>query len=108
MRLAENGDLLNFILKNGAVAENQARIWFRQLVLGIVTAVKIEVNKSVEYVKSVANRIIQRIKAVRQKYLQLLNFYNTILLILLFLEFRLYARSSVFTRNGNSTSRYEM
>jgi len=40
MRFAEKGDLLDFILKNGAVAENQARIWFRQLVLGIVYAHK--------------------------------------------------------------------
>lgn len=36
MRFAENGDLLDFILKNGAVAESQARVWFRQLALGIV------------------------------------------------------------------------
>ncbi|XP_046826222.1 testis-specific serine/threonine-protein kinase 1-like [Vespa crabro] len=35
MRYAENGDLLDFILKNGAVSENQARIWLRQLALGI-------------------------------------------------------------------------
>lgn len=34
MRYAENGDLLEFILKNGAVGESQARIWFRQLSLG--------------------------------------------------------------------------
>lgn len=35
MRFAENGDLLDFVLKNGAVAESQARVWFRQLALGI-------------------------------------------------------------------------
>lgn len=35
MRYAESGDLLEFILKNGAVAEGQARVWFRQLALGI-------------------------------------------------------------------------
>lgn len=35
MRYAENGDLLDFVLKNGAVAEGQARVWLRQLALGI-------------------------------------------------------------------------
>ncbi|XP_012224338.1 testis-specific serine/threonine-protein kinase 6-like [Linepithema humile] len=35
MRFAENGDLLEFVLKNGAVTENQARVWFRQLALGL-------------------------------------------------------------------------
>ncbi|CAK9826788.1 Testis-specific serine/threonine-protein kinase 1 [Anthophora retusa] len=35
MRYAENGDLLEFILKHGAAAEGQARVWFRQLSLGL-------------------------------------------------------------------------
>ncbi|KAK2582297.1 hypothetical protein KPH14_004638 [Odynerus spinipes] len=35
MRFAENGDLLDHILKNGAVSESQARIWLRQLALGL-------------------------------------------------------------------------
>ncbi|XP_022912583.1 testis-specific serine/threonine-protein kinase 3-like [Onthophagus taurus] len=35
MRFAENGDLLEFILKKGAISEAQARVWLRQLALGI-------------------------------------------------------------------------
>ncbi|XP_066582015.1 testis-specific serine/threonine-protein kinase 3-like [Prorops nasuta] len=35
MRHAENGDLLEFILKNGAASEDQARVWLRQLALGL-------------------------------------------------------------------------
>lgn len=35
MRFAENGDLLEFILKKGAVSEAQARVWTRQLALAI-------------------------------------------------------------------------
>ncbi|XP_018343670.1 PREDICTED: testis-specific serine/threonine-protein kinase 1-like isoform X2 [Trachymyrmex septentrionalis] len=35
MRFAENGDLFNYILKNGRVTESQARVWFRQLALGL-------------------------------------------------------------------------
>ncbi|XP_044729417.1 testis-specific serine/threonine-protein kinase 3-like [Chrysoperla carnea] len=35
MRFAENGDLLEFILKHGGVAENQARVWLRQMALAI-------------------------------------------------------------------------
>lgn len=35
MRFSENGDLLGYILKNGCVSENQSRVWFRQLALGI-------------------------------------------------------------------------
>ncbi|KAG7187874.1 hypothetical protein KM043_013854 [Ampulex compressa] len=33
--LPQNGDLLDFILHSGSVAESQARIWFRQLALGL-------------------------------------------------------------------------
>ncbi|KAJ9591945.1 hypothetical protein L9F63_001547 [Diploptera punctata] len=35
LRYAENGDLLDFVLKNGAVAESQARVWLRQLALAV-------------------------------------------------------------------------
>lgn len=35
MRYGENGDLLGYILKNGAVSENQSRVWMRQLALGL-------------------------------------------------------------------------
>ncbi|PSN41587.1 Testis-specific serine/threonine-protein kinase 1 [Blattella germanica] len=35
LRYAENGDLLDFVLKNGAIAESQARVWLRQLALGV-------------------------------------------------------------------------
>ncbi|XP_043267761.1 testis-specific serine/threonine-protein kinase 1-like [Venturia canescens] len=35
MRFAENGDLLEFILKSGSIAESQARVWFRQLALAL-------------------------------------------------------------------------
>ncbi|XP_014298095.2 testis-specific serine/threonine-protein kinase 1 [Microplitis demolitor] len=35
MRFAESGDLLEYITKNGSVGEIQARIWLRQLTLGL-------------------------------------------------------------------------
>lgn len=35
MRFAENGDLLEFVLKRGAISEAQARVWLRQMALGI-------------------------------------------------------------------------
>ncbi|XP_055383333.1 testis-specific serine/threonine-protein kinase 2-like [Condylostylus longicornis] len=35
MRYAENGDLLDYILKNDAVPEDQARIWVKQIALGV-------------------------------------------------------------------------
>lgn len=35
MRFAENGDLLEFILKKGAVSEAQSRVWLRQIVLAV-------------------------------------------------------------------------
>lgn len=35
MRFAETGDLLEFILRKGSVAEAQARVWLRQLALAI-------------------------------------------------------------------------
>lgn len=35
MRFAENGDLLEFILKRGAISEAQSRVWMRQLALAV-------------------------------------------------------------------------
>lgn len=35
MRFAENGDLLDFILKKGSISEAQSRVWMRQLCLGV-------------------------------------------------------------------------
>lgn len=35
MRVAENGDLLEFVLKKGSISEAQARVWLRQLALAV-------------------------------------------------------------------------
>lgn len=35
MKYAENGDLLNFIKTYGPIPENQTRLWFQQMVLGL-------------------------------------------------------------------------
>ncbi|OWR55454.1 testis-specific serine/threonine-protein kinase 3-like isoform X1 [Danaus plexippus] len=35
LRFAENGDLLDFLSQNGAVPENQSRLWMRQILSGI-------------------------------------------------------------------------
>lgn len=35
MRYAENGDLLEFVLKKGSISEAQARVWLRQLALAL-------------------------------------------------------------------------
>ncbi|CAB3228598.1 unnamed protein product [Arctia plantaginis] len=35
LRFAENGDLLDFLTQNGAVPENQSRLWMRQIISGI-------------------------------------------------------------------------
>ncbi|RZC35391.1 Pkinase, and/or RNA pol L 2 domain containing protein [Asbolus verrucosus] len=35
MRFAENGDLLEFILKKGSISEAQSRVWMRQLALAV-------------------------------------------------------------------------
>ncbi|XP_044255387.1 testis-specific serine/threonine-protein kinase 1-like [Tribolium madens] len=35
MRYAENGDLLEFILKKGSISEAQSRVWLRQLALAV-------------------------------------------------------------------------
>ncbi|XP_017769659.1 PREDICTED: testis-specific serine/threonine-protein kinase 3-like [Nicrophorus vespilloides] len=35
MRFAENGDLLEFIVKKGAVSEAQSRVWLRQICLAV-------------------------------------------------------------------------
>ncbi|KAK9746985.1 Protein kinase domain [Popillia japonica] len=35
MRYAEKGDLLEFVLKKGALSEPQARVWFRQIALAV-------------------------------------------------------------------------
>ncbi|XP_075972234.1 testis-specific serine/threonine-protein kinase 3-like [Anticarsia gemmatalis] len=35
LRFAENGDLLDFLTQNGAVPENQCRLWMRQIISGL-------------------------------------------------------------------------
>lgn len=35
MRYADNGDLLDFVKKNGVVPEQQAKLWFRQMASGL-------------------------------------------------------------------------
>lgn len=35
MRYADNGDLLDYIKRNGVVLENQAKLWFRQMASGL-------------------------------------------------------------------------
>ncbi|KAK0090788.1 hypothetical protein PV325_003808 [Microctonus aethiopoides] len=35
MRCADNGDLLDFIIRNGVVPEQQSKIWFRQMASGL-------------------------------------------------------------------------
>lgn len=35
LRFAENGDLLDFLTQNGAVPENQSRLWMRQILSGL-------------------------------------------------------------------------
>ncbi|KAK9869233.1 hypothetical protein WA026_002984 [Henosepilachna vigintioctopunctata] len=35
MRYADNGDLLDFIKRNGVIPESQAKIWFRQMASGL-------------------------------------------------------------------------
>lgn len=35
MRYADNGDLLDFVKRNGVVPEQQAKIWFKQMALGL-------------------------------------------------------------------------
>ncbi|XP_026326941.1 testis-specific serine/threonine-protein kinase 6-like isoform X2 [Hyposmocoma kahamanoa] len=35
LRFAENGDLLDFLTQNGAIPENQSRLWMRQIISGI-------------------------------------------------------------------------
>ncbi|KAI5645143.1 protein kinase domain-containing protein [Phthorimaea operculella] len=44
MRFGENGDLLGYILKNGAVSENQSRVWTRQLALGLQYLHELEIT----------------------------------------------------------------
>lgn len=44
MRYGENGDLLAHILKNGAVSENQSRVWIRQLTLGLQYLHELEIS----------------------------------------------------------------
>ncbi|XP_078033887.1 testis-specific serine/threonine kinase [Augochlora pura] len=35
MRYADNGDLLDFVLRNGVVPEQQSKLWFRQMASGL-------------------------------------------------------------------------